>query len=124
MKHPNNINIIKNNISEKTNKIVTPDFSFIKDTTSRNNLLNAYNAVSTCDAWEFLKKFNPEDVGGCMYCSHPKIYKIYETMEKCTPKISNHSGYSFSKTMIDIQKIAKEGYEKYKIDKIKEINLL
>jgi hypothetical protein len=124
MKHPNNINIIKPNISDKSNKIVTPDFSFIKDTTSRNNILNAYNAVTKCDAWEFLKKFNPEDVGGCMYCSHPKIYKIYEAMETCTPKISNHSGYSFSRTMTDIQKIAKEGYEKYKIDKLKEIDLL
>jgi len=124
MKHLNNINIIKPNISDKSTKIITPDFSFIKDVDSRNNLLNAYNAVSKCDAWEFLKKFKPEDVDGCLYCSHPKIYKIYETMETCSPKISNHSGSSFSNTMKDIQKIAKIGYEKYKNDKVSESRFL
>lgn len=121
MKYPNNIKIIKPNISDKSTKIITPDFSFIKDVDSRNNLLNAYNAVTKCDAWEFLKKFKPEDVDGCLYCSHPKIYKIYETMETCNPKISNHSGYSFSNTMKDIHKIAKIGYEKYKDEKLKEV---
>jgi len=124
MKHPNNINIIKPNISEKSTKMITPDFSFIKDVDSRNNIINGYNAVSICDSWEFLKKFKPEDVDGCLYCSHPKIYKIYETMETCTPKISNHSGHSFSWTMREIHKIAKIGYEKYKIDKLREIKSL
>jgi len=120
MKYPNNINIFKTNISEKSTSLIIPDFSFIKDVDSRNNLLNAYNAVTKCDAWEFLKKFKPEDVDGCLYCSHPKIYKIYETMETSTPKISNHSGSSFSSTMKDIQKIAKIGYEKYKDEKLRE----
>jgi hypothetical protein len=124
MKHPNYINIIKPNISEKSTSLITPDFTFIKDVDSRNNILNAYNAVTKCNAWEFLKNFRPEDVDGCLYCSHPKIYKIYETMETCTPKISNHSGSSFSWTMREIQKIAKIGYEKYKDNKLRETKLL
>jgi hypothetical protein len=123
MKQPQ-INIIKTNISEKSTSLIIPDFSFIKDVDSRNNILNAYNAVTKCNAWEFLKKFKPEDVDGCLYCSHPQIYKIYETMEKCTPKISNHSGSSFSWTMREIQKIAKIGYEKYKSEKLSENRFL
>ena len=120
MKYPNNIIIIKPNISENSISLITPDFSFIKDVDSRNNILNAYNAVTKCNSWEFIKKFKPEDVDGCLYCSHPTIYKISETMEKCTPKIPPHSGSSFTWTMKEIHKIAKFGYEKYKNDKLSE----
>ncbi len=122
MKHPSNINNNKFNISDKSTKNIIPDFSFIKDVDSRNNILNAYNAVSKCNAWEFLKKFRSEDVDGCLYCSHPTIYKISETMEKCTPKIPIHSGSSFSWTMKEIHKIAKNGYEKYKNDIMNSTN--
>jgi len=97
-----------------------PDFNFIKDARSRNHIVNAYHAVNKCKAWDFMKKYNPEEVGGFMFCSHPIVYKISEEMNICPPCPPNHSGHTFSKTMKDIQKIAKEGYDKYINDIISE----
>jgi hypothetical protein len=89
------------------------DFTFIKDTHSRNLIINGYHAVSRCEAWDFLKNFTPNSNDGFMFTEHPKVYEIGNMMESC-PHPPGHSGFSFAWTMRQLESIAKNGYEGYK----------
>jgi hypothetical protein len=89
------------------------DFTFIKDTHSRNLVINGHHAVSRCEAWDFLKNFTPNNNDGFMFTNHPKVYEIGNMMESC-PHPPGHSGCSFAWTMRQLESIAKDGYEDYK----------
>jgi hypothetical protein len=89
------------------------DFTFIKDTHSRNLVINGHHAVSRCEAWDFLKNFTPNNNEGFMFTNHPKVYEIGNMMESC-PHPPGHSGCSFAWTMRQLESIAKDGYEGYK----------
>uniref|UniRef100_A0A6C0DI59 Uncharacterized protein n=1 Tax=viral metagenome TaxID=1070528 RepID=A0A6C0DI59_9ZZZZ len=89
------------------------DFTFIKDTQSRNLVINGYHAVSRCESWNFLKNFKPNNNEGFMFTDHPKVYEIGHMMESC-PHPPGHSGCSFAWTMRQLESIAKDGYQNYK----------
>jgi hypothetical protein len=90
------------------------DLSFIKDTHSRNMIINGHHAVTRCEAWDFLKNFSPGANEDFMFTGHPKVYEIGNMMESCPHPPGGHSGSSFAWTMRQLESIAKDGYIVYK----------
>jgi hypothetical protein len=97
-----------------------PDFSFIESQLSRDLLINGYHAVSRCEAWSFLKTFEPEEDKGFYFTTNPKVIEIGIMMDSCPPNKPLHSGFSFAWTMRHMQAIATKGFDKYKEDLMNE----
>jgi hypothetical protein len=83
------------------------DFSFIKDSMSREMLEDGYTTVSELKLWDWLKTFTPEEGKGFMFTDHPNINALGNAMK------TGHSGASFGWTMRNLEAIAKDGWEMY-----------
>lgn len=83
------------------------DFSFIKDTMSREMLEDGYSTISNLELWDWMKSYTPEEGKGFMFSSHENITKIGNTMK------TGHSGSSFGWTMRSLESIAKKGWESF-----------
>ena len=71
-------------------------------------LLNdAYQAITTANAWDFVRDFN--DDGGFMFSRRPELVTIHKHMT-C---MDDHSGSSYGITMRIMQRIARIGLEAY-----------
>lgn len=97
--------------------LITPpppptDFSFIETPNDRGMLLNAYNAISHCELWNWMATFEPPD--GYGFCTAPEIHRLSAEMCK-EPWGKSHSGCSFGWTMRQMQFIATHSLEAFRI---------
>lgn len=86
------------------------DFSTIQDSHSREMLENAYQAITLCEAWDFMKSFN-DNQHGFMFSNDPMTGKIMNKMEELG--YGGHSGSSFGWTMRMMEYLAKYGREAF-----------
>ena len=83
-------------------------FSFITNTSNRDMLVNAYDAITKANAWDFVKK----DCNSFMFSSDPIIWKITEAMNELG--YYGHSGASFGIVLREMQYIAQHGIDNYR----------
>jgi hypothetical protein len=84
-------------------------FAFIEDNHTRKMLINAFQAITITETWNFVAK----DRYSFMHDTSPEIYKITEAMDRCEYP-PGHSGASFAYTMRNMQCLAKYGIQEYK----------
>jgi hypothetical protein len=90
-----------------TEMSITPgDFSFVKDASVREMFDDAYKAITTAEAWEFVER-DPGS-GGFMFSSDPYSAAISKAM-----KYDGHSGASYGWTMRVMQQIARGGWDRF-----------
>ncbi len=88
--------------------MATPgDFSFINSTTQRVLIEDAYQAVTTSNAWDFFRTQAPPENRGYMFWDTPELTAITKNMKHA----NHHSGASFAYTMRAMQGIALVGWE-------------
>jgi len=90
---------------------VKGDFSYLQCPQEISMTKNAYDAITLCELWLWLKTFEPESTG-FTYCNHPNIYLIGDKMNTLSNPPS-HSGTSFGIIMRRMQYIAKHGEEQF-----------
>lgn len=84
-------------------------FDFVKDSSERLMLTNAYNAIDLTETWDFVSS----DIESFMFSDDDRIYKISSMMKELG--YDAHSGMSFGYTMRSMQYIAKNGLDKFKL---------
>lgn len=88
-------------------KFIPGKFLYVNDKYEREMLVNAWQAITNTETWNFLKE--PND--SFMFSKDPRIWDITREMEKLG--YYGHSGCSFGLTMRVMQYIAKHGEEQY-----------
>jgi len=83
-------------------------FSFVTNSSNKLMLVNAYDAITKADAWNFIKK----DCNSFMFCNEPIIWKITQAMSDLG--YNGHSGASFGLVLREMQFIAQNGIESYR----------
>lgn len=85
-------------------------FDYIKPQSAnyKKMLVNAYQAVTQTETWDFMKK----DCESFMLSQDPKVKVIYNKMKQLG--YYGHSGCSFGCTMRDMQYIAQNGEKKFR----------
>ena len=101
---PTNFHII---YQQYENNFVPGEFNYIKKDSLREMLVNAFQAITFTEKWDFVKK----DIDSFMCCVHPDITTISEKMVELG--YDYHSGSSFGYTMRAMQHIAKYGEKSY-----------
>lgn len=84
---------------------MTPNFETMYSAHESEMLKDAYEAITKCDMWEWLKTFTPHANEGFLLVTHPNLDILYETL-----KYQGHSGSSWAWTMRIMQNIAKIGW--------------
>jgi hypothetical protein len=84
------------------------DFSFMRNSMSRNAVADIYQAVEAAEAWDLMKE-EPETGKGYMFSSDPRYKLIHEKMRL----YEDHSGASYGWTMRQAQFIAQKGWTEY-----------
>jgi len=92
---------------EQMQVFVKGQFMYVKDTQSRILLVNAWNAITQLELWNYMKK----DVESYMFCNDKEISIITRKMEELG--YDGHSGFSFGWTMRQMQYIAQYGEEQF-----------
>jgi hypothetical protein len=90
-------------------------FDFIKEEQFRICLEDAYSAVDEMNLWNYLRDniFN-----SFTYYSGPDK-ELHDELSKKADKHNMHSGASYGITMRNMEQIAKNGFEQWKTDYIK-----
>jgi len=83
-------------------------FEYINDVHSREMLVNAWQAITITETWDFVK----QDIDSFMFSHDPRVTRIYNKMEELG--YGGHSGASFGFTMRNMQYLAQYGEEKFK----------
>ena len=86
---------------------MTPDFETVYTPYDAKLLRDAYDAITACDMWDWMKEHNPHWGEGHMFSSHPNLVIIQSAMKYKT----YHSGYSWGWTMRTMESIAKLGWD-------------
>jgi hypothetical protein len=89
--------------------MTTPDFETIYDAHESLMLTDAYQAITTCNLWEWMRVFHPKEGEGFMFATHPNLNTINDAM-----KYQGHSGASYGWTMRQMESIAKRGWDEHK----------
>jgi len=89
-------------------------FNYVKNVNYRELYINAYQAITQTEMWDFMKEDPGED--GYMFCSHPNMQLIGAKMNELFGGYINnpHSGCSFACTMRNMQYIARFGELQFK----------
>ena len=87
-------------------------FEFVDDEQTREYLKSAHRAISTCELWDWMSTYTPDQ--GFMWSTHPNMDKIKKEMSKDEIN-SYHSGSSYGFIMREVEFIAKYGLENYKL---------
>ena len=82
-------------------------FLYINDLYSREMLINAWNAITELDLWNYMRN----EQYSYMLSNDKEIYIISRKMEELG--YNGHSGFSFGWTMRQMQYIAQFGEKKY-----------
>jgi len=89
------------------------EFEFA-DELSRPYFQSAHKAITTCELWNWLHNFEPEDGKGFMFTRGvPELERLNREMLN-DPINDGHSGASYAITMRNMEYIAKNGYEDFK----------
>jgi hypothetical protein len=83
-------------------------FEYIKSVTNREILVNAWNAITQTETWDFVK----QDIESFTLSDDPRINIIVKKMGELG--YDGHSGCSFGFTMRIMQFIAENGEKKFK----------
>lgn len=89
--------------------MTTPNFESIYGAFEATMLKDAYDAITACDLWGWMREFSPEDGKGFMFTSHPNLERIDKAM-----KYQGHSGASYGWTMRQMESIAKIGWDEHR----------
>lgn len=89
--------------------MTTPDFESVYGAFETTMLKDAYQAITACDLWDWVKTFSPEDGKGFMFTRHPNLDRIEKEM-----KFGGHSGASWAWTMRTMESIAKNGWDAHR----------
>lgn len=84
------------------------DYSTIYGKWEATMLQDAHQAITSCELWDWLKEFKPEEGKGFMFSSHENLIRIGKAM-----KYEGHSGASYAWTMRIMQHIATNGWEEH-----------
>ena len=76
-------------------------------------LVNAHWAITECELWDWLRTYEPPTDKGFMFSTTPERERIDAKMRE-QYIASGHSGSSYGFTMRVMEYIAKNGYENYK----------
>jgi len=89
--------------------IVTGEFEYVKDESTRLLLVNAYLGITLAEGWTFIK----QPIQSFMFSNDPKMDEIKEKMFQL-PNGDLHSGASFGGVMREMQLLAIKGEEAHK----------
>lgn len=89
--------------------MTTPDFETVYEPFEAKMLADAYQAITACDLWDWMRVFRPKDGEGFMFANHPNLDRINEEM-----KYGGHSGASYGWTMRQMESLAKIGWDEHK----------
>ena len=89
--------------------MTTPAFDTVYSRYETPMLEDAYRAITTCDLWDWMRTYTPEDTRGFMYGNHPNQERINRAMT-----YTAHSGASYGWTMRAMEDIAKHGWDAHK----------
>jgi hypothetical protein len=79
--------------------------------------------VTRLELWDWFRIESPPEDTGYSWWNHPNINKISENLQNDEGILDNpHSGASFACSMRNMQSIAKNGFEVWKSDYIKNSN--
>jgi len=76
-------------------------------------LTDVYETVDKLDLWEELKTYSPEEGKGFMFSQAQIISKISSNIKL----LDEHTGASYAWTLRQIEYIAKNGWEQYKLQR-------
>tara|TARA_B100001094_G_scaffold100079_1_gene96226 strand:- start:5205 stop:5651 length:447 start_codon:yes stop_codon:yes gene_type:complete len=95
------------------------DFTFIHESVERDVLNNAFCGISRLKLWDWLKDSTFESFSMCKGDPHPSYswFQIYNAIDPGHV----HSGASFGWTMRNMEYIAKNGWNKFKIIQYRSI---
>jgi hypothetical protein len=91
------------------------DLSFMRDDWSESMIRDGMRAIIktedslNTDVWKFLREYSPPEGQGFMFCGNEIVSKIGSFME------SGHSGTSFGWTMRNLEFIAKNGIDQFRL---------
>lgn len=88
--------------------MTTPDFETIYEDFECEMLKDAYQAITACDLWGWMKEYTPKEGMGFMFSRHDNLDRIDKEM-----KYGGHSGSSYGWTMRVMEDIAKRGWERH-----------
>jgi hypothetical protein len=71
----------------------------------RELLTDAYQAITACDLWDWMKTYTPDKDKGFVFSTHPNLDRINAAM-----KYQGHSGGSYGWTMRTMEHSAKLGW--------------
>lgn len=90
--------------------MTTPDFETIYTPSESKMLKDAYDAITWCEMWDWMREYTPIEGLGFMFSSHPNLDRINGEMKL----LDEHSGASYGWTMRQMESIAKRGWEDHK----------
>jgi len=97
-----------------TDKIIDSEsnFDFITDLQNRAFLVSAFNAITNCELWSWFNDFDSSN--NFMFSTGSEIDLLRAELSK-DPINNFHSGASYGFVLRQMEYIAKNGYETYKI---------
>jgi hypothetical protein len=103
-----NDNLLSQIITNDNDKFEPGEFLYISELHSREMLVNAWNAITQLEIWDYMKK----DTCSYTFNNDNEIDIISRKMEELG--YNGHSGFSFGWTMRQMQIISKIGEIKYR----------
>ena len=93
-------------------------FAFVTNHPTYEFLLSAHQSISICELWDWLRTYEP--IRGFMFDNSAESQQIHEQMKKYDTN-NNHSGSSYAYILREMQYIAKNGYQQYAQEYVKNI---
>ena len=97
----NKFNVLKDSLGDGK-------FEYIKDLYNREMLVNAWQAITQTNNWDFVA----QEIDSFMFSNDTRIYEISMKMEELG--YNGHSGCSFGCTMRNMQYLAQKGEQEFK----------
>ena len=91
-------------------------FACVKDLQTQKFLSSAHNAITRSNLWRWIAETEPEN--GFMFDTSPEIKLLNEEMKKDEINAC-HSGASYGYILREMQYIARNGYQQYEREYIK-----
>ena len=89
--------------------MTTPAFDTLYPAHACAMLTDAHRAITTCNLWDWIQTYEPEEGRGFMFSRHPNLERINAAM-----LYTDHSGSSYGWTMRVMESIAKKGWDAHK----------
>jgi hypothetical protein len=98
--------LVKTDSLEPRRKMVLnmPQFELLFSSSESEMLQDAYETITRCDLWDWLREFKPHANEGFLLANHPNLEVLRKEM-----KYRGHSGGSFATTMRVMELIASYG---------------